>query len=243
MGEVMDNVEMHEIAVACSRLTEMVRHSVNDSRIRDPDSRQRVAQALLAAAIDHAVSITYLLSHPSPSLVFSAIGVFRMQLDALCRGIFFARKEFSTDAEIADFLASDRMPLVKPLGEKKKRQIMLEELIAKLRDFLASEHPKLAEQGLHHRFDYALRKFNGYVHGGNEVVEAYQEHAELGMVFIPDFNALANIALHATTLSIIAEMTQLFFVSGNEHATFPNGEARMRVYQAFIEAGKKVRPP
>lgn len=238
----MDNVEMHEIAVACSRLAEMVRHSVNDARVRDPDSRQRVAQALLAAAIDHAVSVTYLLSHPSPSLVFSAVGIFRMQLDALSRGIFFACQEFSTDAEVDDFLAKDRMPLVQPPG-KKKRPIRLEELIAKMRDFLASEHPKLAEQGLHHRFSYALDRFHGYVHGGNEVVEAYQEHPGLGMVFNPDFNTLANIALHATTLCLIAEMTQLFFVSGNRQATFPSGEVRISVHQAFVEAGKRVKPP
>lgn len=233
---------MHEIAIACGRLTEMVRHSVNDARVRDPNSRQRVAQALLAAAIDHAVSVTHLLSRPSPSLAFSAVGVFRMQLDALSRGIFFALQEFSTEAEVADFLANDRMPLVKPPG-KKRRQIRLEELIAKLRDFLASEHPMLAEQGLHHRFSYALDLFNGYVHGGNEVVEAYQEHPGLGMVFNPDFNTLANIALHATTLCLIAEMTQLFFVSGNRQATFPNGEVRMSVYQLFVEAGKRVKPP
>lgn len=187
---------MHDIALASGRLAELLRQSLNDARVEAPTPRQRVAQALLAAGVDHAVSLNLLLSRPSPSAAFSAVGLFRLQLDALSRGIFFARPEFSSDEEVADFMLNDRMPLVKPLNQK-KRQIRLDELIARLRDFVATVSPDLASEGLHLRFSYALDAFNGFVHGGKDVVESYQEHSKFGLIFHPDFNTLANISLQA----------------------------------------------
>jgi len=233
---------MHEIALASGRLAELLRQSLNDARVSSPTPRQRVAQALLAAGVDHAVSLNLLLSRPSPSAAFSAVGLFRLQLDALARGIFFADSEFSSDEEVTDFILNDRMPLVKPPNQK-KRQIRLDELIARLRDFVSKVAPDLANQSLHLRFSYALDAFNGFVHGGRDVVESYQEHPKFGLVFHPDFNVLANISLHATTLSLIAELTQLFIVAGQKNVSFSNHGERMKIYNAFVEAGKKVKHP
>ena len=233
---------MHSIALASGRLAELLRQSLNDARVPTPTPRQRVAQALLAASADHAVSLNLLLSRPSPSAAFSAVGLFRLQLDALARGIYFARPEVSSDKEVEDFMLNDRMPLVKPPNER-KRQIRLDELIARLREFIATVSPDLAKAGLHLRFSYALEAFNGFVHGGRDVVESYQEHSKFGLIFHPDFKTLANISLHATTLSLIAELTQLFVVAGLKTVSFSNNNERMQVFQAFVEAGKRVRPP
>lgn len=233
---------MHEIALASGRLVELMRQSMNDARVEVPNPRQRVAQALLAAGVDHAVSINFLLSRPSPSAAFSAAALFRLELDVLSRGIFFALPEFSSDEEVADFMLNDHMPWVKPPG-KKKRRMRLDELIARLRDFVAKVSPGLANEALHLRFSYALDAFNGIVHGGRDVVEAYQEHSEFGLIFHPDFNALANMALHATTLSVLAEMTQLFVVAGLKTVVFSNEDERKRIHEAFLEAGKRVKPP
>lgn len=233
---------MHEIALASGTLAELLRESLNEGRVQAPTSRQRVAQALLAASVDHAVSLNLLLSRPSPSAAFSAVGLFRLQLDALTRGIFFARPEFSSDEQVEDFMLNDRMPLVKPSNER-KRQIRLDELVARLREFIATVSPDLAKAGLHHRFSYALDAFNGFVHGGRDVVESYQEHSKFGLIFHPDFKTLANISLHATTLSLIAELTQLYVVAGLKTVTFSNIDKRDQIYSAFIEAGKRVGPP
>lgn len=238
----VDNVEMHEIALASGSMAELLRQSLNDARVQAPTPRQRVAQALLAAGVDHAVSLNLLLSRPSPSAAFSAVGLFRLQLDALARGIFFARPEFSSDEEVTDFMLNDRMPSVRPPNEK-KRQIRLDELIARLRDFVATVSPDLANAGLHLRFSYALDAFNGFVHGGRDVVKSYEEHSKFGLIFSPDFNTLANISLHATTLSLIAELAQLFFIAGRKSVTFSNHDERMRIYEAFVEAGKRVKHP
>lgn len=236
----MDNVELHRLAHACGTLAEIVRQSINDFRVRQPTDRQRTAQALLAAGADHGVSLNILLSRPSPSAVFSGAALFRMQLDAVSRGVFFASPKYSTDGNVEDFLTNDRMPLVKEPG-KRPRQIRLEELIEKMRDFLAASQPALAEAGLHERFRYGLETFNGLVHGGSEVVHAYQEHERFGLIFHPDFSALANVALHSATLCLVAEMTQIFIVAGHKQATFENTERRVAAYKAYLEAGKQFR--
>jgi hypothetical protein len=163
-----------------------------------------------------------------------------MQVDAVSRGAFFASPKYSTDADVKDFLTNDRMPLVKEPG-KRLRQIRLEELIEKMRDFLATSQPALAEAGLHERFRYELDGFNGLVHGGSDVVRAYQEHPQFGLIFQPDFEALANLALHSATLCLIAEMTQIFIVAAHTTATFRNLEQRTAAYDAYLEAGNAVR--
>jgi hypothetical protein len=240
MEKVMESTEMHRIAYVCGRMAELLRQSLNTLRVKAPSPRQRVAQALLAAGADHAVSLNLLLSRQSDSAAFSAVGLFRLQLDALSRGIFFARSEYSSDAEVDDFLLNDRMPWVQPPGEK-KRQIRLSELIERLRDFLADAAPELAKAGLHHRFSYALDDFNGFVHGGSDVVRAYQESERNGLIFAPNFYTLANISLHATTLCVIAEMAQIFYVSEKSTVSFANGKERDEAYAAFVDAGRSVR--
>jgi len=138
-------------------------------------------------------------------------------------------------------MLNDRMPLVKPPNER-KRQIRLDELIAQLREFIATVSPELAKAGLHNRFSYALDAFNGFVHGGRDVVKSYQEHSKFGLIFHPDFKTLANISLHATTLSLIAEMTQFYVVAGLKSMTFSNIDKRDQIYKAFLDAGKRVEP-
>lgn len=154
-------------------------------------------------------------------------------------GSSFASSKYSTDAEVEDFLTNDRMPLVKGSG-KRPRQLRLEELIEKMRDFLATAQPALAKAGLHERFRYELGGFNGLVHGGSDVVRAYQEHPQFGLIFQPDFEALANLVLHSTTLCLIAEMTQTFIVAGHATATFRDPERRAVAYNAYLEAGERV---
>ena len=231
---------MHAVAKASARLAQVVRDSINHFRVLTPSDRQRVSQALLAASVDHAASLTHLLSIPSPSAAFSGVGLFRLQLDALARGIYFARSETSSDEDLANFLENDRMPQV-ATERGKKRSIHLKELIDGVREFIAVKAPDLAAAGLVSRFTYGLGQFNGYVHGGNEVVKAYQEHERHGLIFMPDFKSLANVCLHAATLSLFAELTQIFVVAGKANATFPNAQERDRIYGEFVKAGKVVR--
>ncbi|HWX64931.1 MAG TPA: hypothetical protein VNZ27_00755 [Rhodanobacter sp.] len=208
----MNSNEMVVAARICHRFTALTRASMDHLGCRVETLRSTIARPLLASSVDHALSLTHLLSQNDPANAYSAVALFRLQLDAMGRGVFFALPAHSSDEEVERFSSSSKMP---------KRQQpnggINHITLAQLLDVARTELKALVGEEIQNRIDqtfrYALDHFNGFVHGGNSVKSAYKE-INGRYIFLPDFSVLRSLAMHCAALALTAHAINLVHLCG-----------------------------
>lgn len=165
--------------------------------------RQSLARALLTSSVDHAISLTSLLSKRDPSCAYSAVTLFRPQLEALARGVLFGRKDKSTDADVERFLEKEKLPK-REQADGTRREPYLRELLTDTREVLRAFLPPHLQEGAEVSFTYALNDYQGFIHAGKSVHLAYRQ-SDCGYVFMPNFVQLTSVAQHSVAMAHLAE--------------------------------------
>lgn len=203
-GAVMNSRDMAAIAAAANQVARDIRAAIDKFAPRELSTRQRLARALLTSSIEQSVALTQLLASNDPYCAYPALALFRPQLEALARGVFFAIPDASSDEEVAHFLATDKMPKRQPSDGSKPRAQYLSELLDStrgvLRQFLPPDLAVLAD----YAYTYDLGLYNAIVHGGATVNEAYHPSGDR-FLFAPEFYQLMNIARHSMAQAHFAE--------------------------------------
>lgn len=203
-GAVMNSKDMAAIAEAANQIARDIRTAIDMFAPKELTMRQRLARALLTSSIEQSIALTQLLARNDPYCAYPALTLFRPQLEALARGVFFAIPATSSDEEVASFLATDKMPKRRPADGGKLRAQYLSELLDStrgvLRQFLP---PELAAQ-VDFAYTYNLDLYNAIVHGGSKVDMAYHISGD-HLLFAPDFYQLMNIARHSMAQAHFAE--------------------------------------
>ena len=201
---MMNSSDMAAIAAAANRVARDVRVASDKFAPKELSTRQRLARALLTSSIEQAVALTKLLSLNDPYCAYPALTLFRPQLEALARGVFFALPEASSDDEVDSFLESDRMPKRQPADGGKPRTQYLSELLDSTRGVLRQFLPPELAELVDYAYTYDLDMYNGIVHGGSNVDIAYRLSGER-LLFAPEFYQLMNIARHSMAQAHFAE--------------------------------------
>jgi hypothetical protein len=195
---------MAAVARTAEPVARHIRTSVEQVLVDTLSPRMGLVRALLTSSMDHSVAITTLLGGNDRMTAYSAVTLFRPQLEALARGIFFSRMDKSTDEQVDYFLRNDELPEV-PQGEgKKARRPYLSELLADAREVLRAFLPPGLQGTVDSSFTYALDVYNGFVHGGAKVTIAYKERNGR-YDFLPDFKQVTLVAQHSMAMAHFAE--------------------------------------
>ncbi len=200
----MNSKEMAAIAGAANAVVRDIRMAVDKVAPQALSPRQRLVRGLLTGSVETALALTHLLAQNDPFLAYPAMALFRPQLEAMARGVFFAVPSASTDDDVLEFLKTDRMPKKPdPDGGDPRRQ-HLNELLKGTQSVLKKFLPPSLAPMVDEIYSYNLDHFHGFVHGGAKVGEGYEQRGEW-LLFSPDFFQLMNIARHSVALAMLAE--------------------------------------
>jgi len=206
----MDSSEMAHAAKVCLHMLGWIRQGFNETGTDNATDRVGIARPLLASSIDHGIALTKLLSLDRPYFAYPAVALFRPQLEALGRGVFFAFPEFSEEREVARFICKDEMPK-RAQDDGSIRTITLSQLLALSREVTAQLLPEHRRAHMEEAFTYGLKEYNGFIHGGGKVTVAYRQE-ESAFFFQPNFEELYKLAKHAVALATTAEAVNSLFV-------------------------------
>lgn len=212
---------MAAVARVAEPLVRDVRDAIGGVHKGELGFRLSLVRALLTSSIDHSVAIATLLARNDRMTAYSAITLFRPQLEALARGVFFLRKDKSTDEQVEYFLANDELPEVSQPDGKKPRRPHMGELLAGAREVLRAFLPPHLQESVDSSFGYALNVFHGFVHGGAKVAIAYRERNDQ-YEFLPDFRQVTLVAQHSLAMAYFAEGVLMAIVFG-----YPDNLRRM----------------
>lgn len=203
-GAMMNSLDMAAIADTANQIARDIRTTIDTFAPKELSRRQRLARALLTSSIEQSIALTQLLARNDPYCAYPALTLFRPQLEALARGVFFAIPAASTDEEVDSFLATDRMPKRQPTDGSKPRVQYLGELLDSTRGVLRQFLPPDLADKVDFAFTYDLDLYNAIVHGGSKVDMAYQLSGDR-LKFAPEFYQLMNIARHSMAQAHFAE--------------------------------------
>jgi hypothetical protein len=203
-GAVMGSMEMAAIAAAANQIARDIRTAIDKFAPKVLSTRQRLARALLTSSIEQSIALTQLLARNDPYCAYPALTLFRPQLEALARGVFFAIPASSSDEEVASFLAADKMPKRQPEDGGKRRAQTLRELLDSTREVLRQFLPPNLAARVDYAYTYDLNLYNVIVHGGAKVDMAYRLSGDR-LLFAPEFYQLMNIARHSMAQAHFAE--------------------------------------
>lgn len=203
-SDVMNSSEMAAIARVVNAIARDIRVAIDKLAPDALSRRQRLSRALLTSSIEHSVALTHLLAQHDPYYGYPAVTLFRPQIEALARGVFFTLPTASSDEEVESFLETDKMPKRLPADGGKPRTQHLSELLDSTRGVLKHFLPAALVPFVDQAYSYDLDTYNGFVHGGSKVEVGY---ACIGrrLLFSPDFYQLMNIARHSLAQAHFAE--------------------------------------
>lgn len=230
-GAVMGSMDMAAIAAAANQIARDIRAAIDNFAPKYLSTRQRLARALLTSSIEQSIALTQLLARNDPYCAYPALTLFRPQLEALVRGVFFAIPDASSDEEVASFLATDKMPKRQPVDGGKPRALHLSELLDSTREVLRRFLPPDLAARVDYAYKYDLDLYNGIVHGGSKVDRAYRLSGDR-LQFAPEFYQLMNIARHSMAQAHFSEGVLLAIVYrlGTPPDVTPE---RMRLIEAY----------
>lgn len=237
-GAVMNSADMATIAAAANRIARDIRTAIDKFAPNELSTRQRLARALLTSSIEQAIALTQLLALNDPYCAYPALTLFRPQLEALARGVFFAIPDASSDEEIASFLATDKMPKRQPSDGGKPRTQYLSELLDSTRGVLRQFLPPDLAALVDYAYTYDLDLYNAIVHGGSKVDMAFVPSGDR-LLFAPEFYQLMNIARHSMAQAHFAEGVLSAIVYRLDRPTDVAPE-RIRLVEAYGALSKQA---
>jgi hypothetical protein len=197
----LENEEVIKAANVCGNFISQTREAMDGFTYNSDAPRDQLVRTLFTSSIDHSLSIAFLLSQGFASYGYSAMALFRPQLEAFARGVFFATPAETPDTDVDRFILKDELP-GRPGNNGKLRPINLSELIDVTRQQLATfagpDAPDINEA-----FRYVLKEFNGVVHGGGTVMKMYEKR-DSRRIFLPHFEDLFNLLKHSAALTLLA---------------------------------------
>lgn len=174
--------------------------------------RQRVARSLLAASIDHASTICFLLESNRPEFTHSALALFRVQAEAFMRGAFFSAESASTDEDVAYFLKHDKLPSV--VGEDgKARRLTYNDLKGVMQDHVAPIFSAVGDPGIKRLLDFPSDVLHGPIHGGNGTAYLYRGSGN-EYRFSPDTDWLLMVAAQSGVMGLLAFLFDAVYLCG-----------------------------
>ena len=168
-----------DTALAQSEKWMKERTSLTDGITFETTNRLRVAVALLHLSLEHQTGIHSLVNL---GVIGSAFALFRPQLEAYVRGIWYHR--CATDAQVSSFIGGEQPPKISPLIEEIEKLEALDE-----------KHLSEAKRQL-------WRNLNDFTHGGTIQVKARCTADEI----TPNYRVedIANLLTASASLSLRA---------------------------------------
>ncbi|MDA3913280.1 hypothetical protein [Oleiagrimonas sp.] len=240
-NKVMNSKEMAEIAIAANRISRDIRVAIDKFAPEKLTARQRLARGLLTSSIEQSIALTDLLAKDDPYIAYPALTLFRPQLEALARGVFFSTSDISTDEEVKQFIYTDKMPKRPPPDGGTQRRQYLSELLDSTRGVLKLFLPPDLVTRVDEIYTYNLDLYNAFVHGGYTVQLGY-ENIQSNYIFSPHFYRLMNIARHSLAQAHFAEGVLSAIVYRLDHLTnvAPNRVGLVEEYATLVKGAART---